>query len=86
MKALHIFIIGNFVAEIAYVFYVFFFTLKPEDGSSGPLWGKAALIPMELMLRRRLYATELWIAILGLSIYLAITVIYPRIRKIQNEA
>lgn len=34
-------------------------------------------IPMNVILRRRLYANEAWVAIAGLSIYLAITELIP---------
>jgi len=50
-------------------------------GGGGPLFGRAGKISFELMVTRRLYAIECWIAIAGLCIYLAITVMYPRIRE-----
>ena len=37
-------------------------------------------LPFEMMTTRRLYATEFWIAMGGLAIYLALTEIGPRLR------
>ncbi len=70
-KIIHYFIIINFLLEIIYGFYMIFFVLKV--GSGGPLANNALKIPHELMVTRRLYAIETWIAITGLSIYLALT-------------
>jgi len=50
-----------------------------NNGQSGPLWGMAKSIPFELMVTRRLYATETWIAMVGLSLYIGITEILPRL-------
>lgn len=49
-----------------------FFVLLPPDGKKGPLMGKANNISSELMLKRRLFANETWIAISGLCVYLAV--------------
>lgn len=68
---LHWIIIVNFVAEIFYGFFQTFFVLQ-TGGNIGPLWFSASEISYELMVSRRLYAIETWIAIAGLSIYLAI--------------
>ncbi len=73
---LHWIIIVNFLFEIAYAAYMVFSVLKPPSGG-GPLMHRALEIPHELMVTRRLYATECWIAIAGLAIYLAITEIGP---------
>jgi hypothetical protein len=69
---LHAFIIINFVVEIFYGFYQIFFVLLPPGGKKGPLMGRAKDISFELMAKRRLFATETWIAISGLAIYLAV--------------
>ena len=69
---LHAVIIINFVVEIFYGFYQIFFVLLPLGGKKGPLMGKAKDISFELMTKRRLFATETWIAISGLAIYLAV--------------
>ena len=42
-----------------------FFVVTPE-GTTGPLFGAASTMPFELMVTRRLYASESWIAIAGL--------------------
>ena len=71
-KILHCTIIGNFVFEIFYAGYMIFCVIKPE-GHSGPLGANALAIPFEMMVTRRLYAIEFWIAFAGLAIYLALT-------------
>jgi len=75
---LHWGIIVNFALEIGYAGYMVFFVIAPEGG--GPLMDKALTFPFEQMVTRRLYALECWVAIAGLSIYLAITEIAPRLR------
>lgn len=79
LLALHGLIIAHFVAEIAYTGYIIFFVLRP-DGIDGPLFAAAADLPQDLMVRRRLYAIENWVATAGLAIYLALTEIGPRLR------
>lgn len=79
LLVVHWAIIVNFVFEIAYAGYMIFSVLKPA-GQSGPLFEKALEIPHELMVTRRLYAIEFWIAMAGLAIYLALTEIGPRLR------
>ncbi|NLX93002.1 MAG: hypothetical protein GXZ02_03905 [Clostridiales bacterium] len=69
---LHLVIIVNFVVEIFYGFYQIFFVLLPPGGKKGPLMGAAKDISPELMTKRRLFATETWIAISGLAIYIAV--------------
>ncbi len=75
-KAVHWVIIINFFLEIIYASYMVFFALTPP-GASFVLFGSAEKIPFEIMMKRRLYAIEAWIAITGLSIYLALTEIMP---------
>lgn len=53
-----------------YGFYIVFFVV---GGSRFPLWMRAVKTPMEVILKRRLYAIEVWIAIAGLVIYPALT-------------
>lgn len=74
-KVLHWLIIVNFLAEIVYGFYMVFFVV---GGSHYPLWMRAVETPIEIILKRRLYAIEVWIAITGLTIYLALTEFLPR--------
>jgi hypothetical protein len=71
-KILHWIIILNFVFEIFYGMFQTFFILVPNPGQYGPLYGSSTAISFELMVSRRLYAIETWIAIAGLAIYLAI--------------
>ena len=73
---IHWVIIVNFLLEIGYAAYQVFYV--HSTGSAGPLWGGAVIVAPEKMLARRLYAIEAWLAIGGLSIYLAITEIGPR--------
>jgi hypothetical protein len=77
---IHWFIIANFLVQIVYAGYMVFFIVAPLEGS-GPLFAMADSFPFEKMVTRRLYAAECWIAISGLSIYLAITEIGPRLRQ-----
>jgi hypothetical protein len=69
----HWLIIISFVTQIVYGAVQTFFILVPEDGLPGPLLGRSIDIPHELLVARRLYAIETWIAITGLVIYLAIS-------------
>jgi len=79
LYVIHLVIILNFVFQIGYAGYMVFFVIVPEGGAAGPLMDRATSMPFELMVTRRLYASECWIAISGLSIYLALTEIAPRI-------
>lgn len=78
LTVIHAAIIVNFAIEIVYASYMIFEVLKPPGGDGGPLYERALQIPHDLMVTRRLYATEAWIAITGLSLYVAITEIAPR--------
>jgi hypothetical protein len=84
LLVVHWAIIVNFVIEIAYAGYMVFTVLKPP-GHSGPLFERALEIPHELMVMRRLYAIECWIAMAGLAIYLALTEIAPRLRRARAD-
>jgi hypothetical protein len=83
LLGVHWVIIINFLIEIAYAGYLVFAVLKPP-GVDGPLFDKALEIPHELMVTRRLYAIEFWIATAGLAIYLALTEIGPRLRSARQ--
>lgn len=74
-RYLHGFIIINFLIEIFYGFYMVFFVV---GGSRWPLMARATETPIEIILKRRLYAIEVWIAVAGLVIYLALTEFLPR--------
>ena len=83
LYTIHLIIILNFAFEIFYGAYQVFVVLAPE-GQAGPLFGGATQISYEDMVVRRLYALETWIAIAGLSIYLALTEINPRMKKLRE--
>ena len=69
-------IIINFLVEIAYGSWMGFFVVP--GGGAGPLFGDATALPFEQMMVRRQYALETWVAIGGLSVYIAITESLPR--------
>lgn len=71
-------IIINFALQVGYGAYMVFVVVVPK-GVKGPLAQAATKVPFELMTTRRLYASETWVAIVGLSLYLAITEIAPRL-------
>ena len=74
-RVLHGFIIINFLIEIMYGFYMVFFVV---GGSRWPLMARATETPIEIILKRRLYAIEVWIAVAGLVVYIALTEFLPR--------
>ena len=74
-KVIHYLIITNFILEIIYSITMVFFII---GGGKWPLLRRAVETPVEIILKRRLYAIEAWIAIGALSIYLALTVYLPR--------
>jgi len=74
-RVLHVFIILNFLIEIFYGFYMVFFVV---GGSRWPLMARATETPIEIILKRRLYAIEVWIAVAGLVVYIALTEFLPR--------
>ncbi len=80
-KGLHYFVIINLLVEIFYCAYVVFFVLKADPSQSGPLWDAAATADFELIVKRRLYAIECWIGIVGIMIYLALTEFKYMFRK-----
>lgn len=80
LYSIHWIIIINFAIQIAYGAFMTFVVMAPK-GVSGPLWAKAANVPFQPMVVRRLYASETWIAICGLAIYLALTEIGPRLQR-----
>lgn len=81
----HAVIILNFLVQMGYAAYMVFVVWAPEQ-TSGPLWEVARDIPFEHMVTRRLYALEFWLATVGLSIYLALTEIGPRLRRERAAA
>lgn len=85
LRIVHWVILGNFLVQMAYASYMIFFVVKPE-GMTGALMGRAAELPFEMMVTRRLYAIEFWIATAGFAIYLALTEILPRLWPRLGEA
>lgn len=81
LRILHVVIIVNFVVNIAYASYQVFGVLAPEGSAGLPLFGAAQSLDFEHMVTRRLYASEAWISISGLAIYLAITEYLPRLLR-----
>jgi hypothetical protein len=74
-RILHWFLITILLAEGFYGFYMVFFVI---GGSKWPLFAKAVNTPVEVILKRRLYAIEAWVALGALAVYLAITEILPK--------
>ncbi len=74
-RIIHVWIILNFLVEVLYGFYMVFFVI---GGRRWPLFAQAAQTPVEVILKRRLYAIETWIAMTGLGVYVAVTEILPR--------
>jgi hypothetical protein len=68
-------ILVNFILEIGYSFYMVFYAV---GGSRYPLMKSAEETPIEVILKRRLYAIEAWVAISGLASYLGLTEVFPR--------
>lgn len=82
LKVVHYGIILHFLINIAYSSIQLFIVLQPEGTSSpGPLFSAALTMDHDLMMIRRGYAVEHWVSFSGLAIYLAITEMYPRIKK-----
>ena len=76
-RVLHGLIVAIFQVQIAYSLFQLGVVLQPE-GTAGPLFGAAATLDHELLVARRLYAIELWIAVGALAVYLGVTEILPR--------
>ncbi len=83
-KIIHYGIILHFLLQILYAGYVIFVVLRPEGAGMGPLAAAAADIDMTLLLKRRLYAIECWVATAGLVIYLALTSFRPMILELYG--
>ncbi len=84
-RTLHLLIIATFLAQCAYIGWQVFVVLRPP-GVHGPLWGRALDIDHELLVARRLYSQEGWQALVGLTLYLAVTEILPRRWPAQTSA
>lgn len=77
LRILHVVLLANFASNIFYCAYQVFVVLAPE-GRVGPLWGAASGLPVELVVKRRLYAIECWVTIGAAAVYVAITEWLPR--------
>ncbi len=77
-RVVHWVIVANFAIGIAYAAWMVFVELRPPGGGIGPLGAEAHGMDPTILIVRRLYASEAWIAIGGLSVYLAIVEIGPR--------
>jgi len=84
LLGLHWLLIIFLVTQCAYASWMIFVELALE--TTGPLFGAARSMPHELMVTRRLYAIEFWIAFVGLALYLALTEIGPRLRRDRTAA
>jgi len=78
-RAVHGIIIAVLLVEGLYCLGQLVFVLQPP-GVVGPLFGAAAGVDHELLVARRLYAIEGWIALVGLAVYLGLTEVGPRMR------
>lgn len=78
-KLLHYAIIATLALQGLYCLGQLLFVLSPPD-VAGPLFSAAATIDHDLLVARRLYSIEGWIALVGLAIYLGITEVLPRRR------
>lgn len=74
---LHALILGLFSYQCLYAAWQVFVVFQPA-GTFGPLSSTAAEVSTELVLTRRLYAIEGWIAFSGMAVYLALTELRPR--------
>ncbi len=83
-QVIHWIIIGNFLLQVLYGAYMVFVGMAPP-GHIGPLGSAASALPPDKMMARRLYASETWIAISGLCVYLAITEILPRQLRLLRD-
>lgn len=83
-RLLHWIIILNLLIQVLYGSYMVFFVVTGEG--SGPLWGQALEMPFEKMVTRRLYALETWVAMVGLSLYLGLTEILPRLLNTESRS
>ncbi len=81
---IHYGIIINFILQVLNGVYQISFVYTVE-GLTWPLLGASAGLDHETMMVRRAYALETWIAITGLCIYLALTEIMPRLKKIREQ-
>jgi hypothetical protein len=81
-KVFHWILIGVFVVQIVYGYYMVFFS----GGPMLPLFRRVDDLAPEAITLRRLYSIETWLAILGLALYLAISEVLPhRLRDMWHH-
>ena len=85
LYVIHWAIIINFAVAAIYAAYMVFVQLAPSGGGGGPLWSAWKSMPKDQLVIRRLYANEFWQAMIGLSLYVAVTEIAPRFKRIAEE-
>lgn len=73
----HRLFIGNLLFQMFYASWQVFVVLQPA-GQIGPAFGRAVDIPFEMMIVRRAYALEGWVAFGILAVYIGVTEIVPR--------
>lgn len=76
-RLLHWAIIAHLALGSGYAGWQLFSIVPPGHGG-GPLWDAASTMPHDLMMTRRMYALESWLAMCGLAMYLGLTEILPR--------
>jgi hypothetical protein len=88
LRVAHWAIIGNYMVNIGYGSYEIFFVLRPEGVRPGmPLGSSAQDVDPDMMAQRRGYAAEVWSSWVGLTTYVALTEVGPRIlRSILTES
>lgn len=69
-RFLDVALILNLVGDFLYSPYMALVVMRPPNGRIGPLHTLAAEIPYDLILVRRLYVIEMWVAFIALVIYL----------------
>ena len=77
LVAIHWFLILNLAIQCGYATFQVFWVLQPE-GTFGPMFGHAMGLDPDLMMARRMYAQEGWLAFVGLAVYLGVTEVLPR--------
>ena len=73
----HYFLIFLFVTQMMYCMHQVF-VVHGVGGWNPVLLGRATEISQEQFMARRMYALEGWLAMIGLSMYLALTEMLPR--------
>ncbi len=74
----HYFLIFLFVSQMIYAMHQVF-VVHGVGGWNPVLLGRATEISQEQFMARRMYAIEGWLAMVGLSLYLALTEVLPRV-------